>query len=336
MNSKERFFAAVKGEKADRIPVFPLLMSFAAKRHNINYKTFAQNGSALAEAQINIFEKYNIDAVSACSDAFRISADLGGDIIFEENSPPHLSQPLVTSEQELSDLMKADILKPGSRTADRVAAVRQMVSAIGNEGMVLGWVDMPFAEACSLCGVSGFMMMVYDEPELAHRILSFLTSHVINFAAAQIEAGAPMMGAGDAAASLISPEMYKEFVFPYEQMVCSACHKMGALVKLHICGDTSELIHTMAQLEADLFNVDHLVDFKTAANVYKNAGKAFKGNLNPVADMLQSTPEECVRKTNECIENSASGRYILSAGCEVPADVSDDVFNAFCSCGSNA
>ena len=32
MNSRERCFAALRGVPADRVPVFPLLMSFAANR----------------------------------------------------------------------------------------------------------------------------------------------------------------------------------------------------------------------------------------------------------------------------------------------------------------
>ena len=31
---------------------------------------------------------------------------------------------------------------------------------LGAECLVLGWVDMPFAEACSLVGVSRFMLML--------------------------------------------------------------------------------------------------------------------------------------------------------------------------------
>ena len=121
---------------------------------------------------------------------------------------------------------------------DRIKGVEEMNRAVGTECMVLGWVDMPFAEACSACGVSNFLMMLYDEPELAHKILNFLTDIVIEFAIAQIEAGAEMIGAGDAAASLISPQLYREFGLPYEQRVCEAIHKSGGLVKLHICGNT--------------------------------------------------------------------------------------------------
>jgi len=189
---------------------------------------------------------------------------------------------------------------------------------------------MPFAEACSLCGVSNFLTMLHDQPALAHRLLDFLTGIVIDFCQLQLEAGAPMIGAGDAAASLVSPAMYREYALPYEQRVCAAIHTGGGLVKLHICGNTRHLLADMVGTGADLFNVDHLVEFSLACEVYGEADKCFKGNLNPVADMLQATSEQCERLARERQHQAEGKRYMLSPGCEVPPGVSEEVFRAFC------
>ncbi|HVO70275.1 MAG TPA: uroporphyrinogen decarboxylase family protein, partial [Aggregatilineaceae bacterium] len=81
---------------------------------------------------------------------------------------------------------------------------------------------------------------------------------------------------------------------------------------------------------ADLFNVDHLVAFSAARRIYAAAQVCFKGNLDPVADMLQATPEHCQTQALTCIHMAAGARYMLSAGCEVPGHTSDEVFRAFC------
>ncbi|HEY5587180.1 MAG TPA: uroporphyrinogen decarboxylase family protein [Ruminiclostridium sp.] len=330
MNNKERFIAVINGMESDKVPVFPLLMSFSAKRYGVSYRQFASNGHILAESQLKVKEMFKIDAITACSDAFRVSADLGGDIVFPEDKPPYIARHLVKDENDFKHLKKPDVTNPKGRMADRIMGTSEMVKAIGDKCMVLGWVDMPFAEACSVCGVSEFMMMLYDEPELAHKLLDFLTDIVIEFAVAQVEVGSPMIGAGDATASLISPELYREFALPYEKRVCEAVHKAGGLVKLHICGNTVNLLESLVLSGADLFNVDHLVDLSLAINNYGKAGKAFKGNINPVEDMLFATPAECQSKALKCIQRAKGTRYILSAGCEVPADVTDEVFRAFC------
>jgi MtaA/CmuA family methyltransferase len=328
--------AAINGQAVDRTPVFPLLMFLSADRFGVSYKEFATHGSVLAQAQIKAYETFHIDAITACSDAFRISADLAPDkMVYPQDQPPHLSRPIVTTQADLDALLRIDVSNAKGRTFDRAKGVREMVRAVGDECLVLGWVDMPFAEACSVCGISEFMMMMYEDPELAHRILEFLTVTVIDFALLQIEMGAPMIGAGDAAASLVAPEMFREFALPYEQRVCQAIHTAGGLVKLHICGNTSKLMEDMVLSGADLFNVDHLVDFEQACRVYGNAGKCFKGNLDPVADIQCASPEKCHQTAVNRILASKNNRYMLSAGCEIPASTSDETFAAFCAAPLN-
>ena len=329
MTKKEHFIKVIKGEQTGRTPVFPLLMSFAAERYGVSYRTFASNGHALAEAQLMMAERFPIDAITVCSDAFRVSADLGGLIVFPEDKPPYLTKPLITSRDDLSVFQQTVMTKPDSRMRDRVKAVEELTRAAGDKLMVLGWVDMPFAEACSLCGLQNFLCMLYEDPELAHHILAELTQIVIKFATAQIDAGAEMIGAGDAAASLLSTELYREFACPYEHQVVQSIHDNKAMVKLHICGNTAHLLDDMISTGCDLFNVDHLVDLTTAATVYTNAGKAFKGNVDPVALLLQP-PGECARLARTCLEKAGARLYMLSAGCEIPAQASDENFLAFC------
>ena len=330
MNSKERCMAAIQGKPIDRVPVFPLLMFFAQSRHGISYRQFATDGRALAEAQLNIRERFPVDALTACSDAFRVAADLGAEMIYPEDRTPYAASPLIRRKSDLSRLGRPDPLRKGSRMADRTLSVKCMLEAVGQECLVLAWVDMPFAEACSLCGVSEFMLMLHDDPALAHAVLRFLSDIVVDFGLSQLQAGAPMIGAGDAAASLISPGQYREFALPYEQMVVDAMHSAGGLVKLHICGNTTHLLPDMIRTRADLFNVDHLVDFHKACSIYGREQLCFKGNLDPVADLMQATPAQCRDKCLDRFQAAAGLRYMLSPGCEVPAETSDEVFRAFC------
>ena len=320
--------AATHGDPVDRAPVFPLLMFFAASRAGLTYRQFAADGGALAQAQLALQAQYGLDAITACSDAFRLSAELGGEMGFPEDKPPYLQYPLVASLADIDGLGHPD--PTAGRLGDRVRAVAEMGQAAAGGFAVLGWVEMPFAEACNLCGVSDFMMLMVDDPEAAHRLLERLTAMEIDFAKAQIAAGADMIGAGDAAASLISPEMYTEFALPYERRVCEAIHAANSLVKLHVCGDTRALLPQMAACGADLFNVDHLVPLAQARAVYAAAGKCFKGNLDPVAQMMQAAPEECEAHALCCLAEAGDVPYMLSPGCEVPADTSDDVFRRFC------
>ena len=330
MDGHARFLAALQGEPVDRTPVFPLLMFFAADRAGLSYRCFATNGAALADAQLTMQARFQLDAISACSDAFRVAADLGGEMAYPETKPPHLAAPLVESPDDVDQLGRPDPTAPKGRMGDRVNAIRQMAAAAGGRCAVLGWIEMPFAEACALVGVQQFMMWLVDKPASAHRLLARLTEIEIAFGLAQAAAGADMIGAGDAAASLISPTMYREFALPYQQQVCAALHSGGTLVKLHICGNTNKLLADMATCGADLFNVDHLVPLAKARDVYGPAKKCYKGNLDPVQQMMQATPEQCLTAARACLATAAGTRFMLSPGCEIPADTPDAVLEAFC------
>ena len=276
MNSLQRFQHALRGEPVDHVPVFPLLMFFASNRAGISFRQFATDGHALAEAQLLMRERYPLDALTVCSDAFRVPADLGGEMAYPEDKTPFLVQPIIRTRSDLARLGRPDPTAPGSRMADRVKAIAELYRAVGQECPVLGWVDMPFAESCSLVGVSEFMLLLHDDPVLAHEILDTVTQIEIDFALAQLEAGAIMIGAGDAATSLISPPAYREFALPYEQRVIEAIHAAGGLVKLHICGNTTRSLEDMVHSGADLYNVDHMVPFERACQVYGAADACFK------------------------------------------------------------
>ena len=330
MNSKERCLATIHGQAVDRIPVFPLLMFFAREQAGITYREYATNGFALADAQLAVHDRFAVDAITACSDAYREAADLGAEMAFPEEKPPFARTPLVQSESDLAKLGRPDPMRQGSRMFDRVSGIEAMVKAVGDKCLVLGWVEMPFAGACSLVGVSEFMMLMVDDPALAHRILEFVTQVEIDFALAQVQAGAPMIGAGDAAASLISLRQYREFAMPYEQRVVNAVHDAGGMVKIHICGNTSHLLADLAQVGADLYNVDHLVNLEKACETYAAAGRCFKGNLDPVTQLMQATPEQCRAICAEKIRQASGCRFMLSAGCEVPEGTPVETFQEFC------
>ncbi|TFG65914.1 MAG: hypothetical protein E4H27_10380, partial [Anaerolineales bacterium] len=138
----------------------------------------------------------------------------------------------------------------------------------------------------------------------------------IAFAVAQVEAGADIIGIGDAVASQISPRMYRKLALPFEQRIIEAVHTKGALARLHICGDTSKILPDMAASGADIIDIDWMVDMERAAVAFAD-GPAVCGNVDPVRIMLRGTPEEVYAGVVDCMHKGGP-RCISAAGCEIP------------------
>jgi MtaA/CmuA family methyltransferase len=159
------------------------------------------------------------------------------------------------------------------------------------------------------------MMDLVTNPAWLKELLERCVEVEVSFAVAQVDAGAHIIGLGDAVASQVSPAMYREFALPYERRIFDAVRARGALARLHICGNTTHLLGDMAASGADIVDVDWMVDLGAAA---RSVGKAaICGNMDPVAVLLQGSPAQ-VREA--VLANAAAGgpRWISAAGCEVP------------------
>ena len=100
---------------------------------------------------------------------FRISADLGAQMVFPENQTPFAARPLIGDPADLGRLKAPDPMRPGSRMRQRIESVEILARSVGKEALVCGWVEMPFAEVCDWFGVQELMFLMMDEPGLVHQ-----------------------------------------------------------------------------------------------------------------------------------------------------------------------
>ncbi len=223
MNGRERLLAFLRGEPVDSLPLMPITMMFAADHVGVKYREYATDHHALVAAQIALADAYDVDYVSCISDPAREAADCGARVAMFDDQPPAI----VESDALLADKSRLDGLqapKPhaGPRMSDRVRAAARFRQQVGDRKLIEGWIEGPCAEAADLRGINTLMMDFYDDPDFVHQLFEFTLQLGIRFAQAQVEAGADLIGVGDAAASLVGPELYQRFVWPYEQRLVQA------------------------------------------------------------------------------------------------------------------
>jgi len=169
-----------------------------------------------------------------------------------------------------------------------------------------------------LRGINTLMLDFYDDPDFVRDLFEFTLEMELRFAKAQVDAGAEMIGVGDAAASLIGPQLYNEFVWPYEKRMVDAIHALGAKVRLHICGNTRKLLSSIGRLGCDIVELDSLSPINEA-RAQMGPKQVLLGNVNPVTVMRNGTPGLIFDEIAQC-HFEAGRAYIVGAGCEIPRD----------------
>jgi len=317
VNGRERILAMIEGRPVDHLPNMPITMMFAADQIGAKYRDYATDFRVLVEAQIRTAEAFNFDYVSVISDPGCEAADCGAAIKYFENQPPAVDE----TQARLADKASLAALKipeplGGGRMTNRVKGVALFKKRVGGEKMIEGWIEGPCAEAADLRGINTLMTDFYDDPAFVRDLFKFVVEMELRFACAQIDAGIDLMGIGDAAASLVGPAIYEEFVWPYEKKMVDGLHAMGTRVRLHICGNTRRILAGMGRLGCDIVDLDFMVPIAEAREKM-GPNQVLLGNLDPVRAVRDGTPESIADALAEC-HRQAGPRYIAGAGCEVP------------------
>jgi len=323
MTGRQRVLAVIDGLATDHLALMPITMMFAADVAGVHYREYATDFRVLADAQVRTAEKFEFDYVSAISDPAREASDLGAAVEWFDDQPPAI----IESHALLHDkttLLKTQAPDPsvGRRMSDRVKAVELLANQAGREKAVEGWVEGPCAMAADLRGLNTLMLDFFDDPAFVTDLFEFVVAMELRFADAQAKAGAALIGVGDAAASLIGPNLYRRYVFPYERRLIQGIRALGVKVRLHICGNTRKLFEDMGRLGADIVDLDWMAPISEAREAM-GGSQVLLGNIDPVRVLRDSDPDSVERAIGEC-HRAAGDRYIVGAGCEVPRGTPHD------------
>ena len=326
MNSYERVMNRIEGRKVDRLPNMCLTMMFAARQAGVSFGQYVTDYRLLAEGTLRCHERFGFDMVCAISDPMREAQGLGTILNIPEDGVPHAKEKRIKTLDDIDTLKVIDPSR-GERMNDRIEAIRLLKQKVGNDVPVVGWVEGAVAESCDLMGIQDFMMALMDEPERVEELMGICMEQCLLFAKAQVEAGADIIGLGDAASSLLGPALYEEYALPYQQQMVKAIQNMGAKVKLHICGNLNPVMEYVAQTGTDIIDLDYMVDIKRAAEILPETC-CISGNFDPVSVVFRGTPELIDKEVKRCLEIKDINRNIIAAGCEIPRDTPEENVHA--------
>lgn len=328
MTGRERILQHIEGRPVDRLPVMPITMQFACDLIGARYRDYETDYRVLAEGQLRVAEQFDFDYVNTMSDPGREAADCGAVLEYPENSPAALVEngAVLADKTKLAHLKIPDPLG-GGRMTNGIKGIALLREKVGADKAVEGWIEGPMAEAADLRGINTIMLDFYDDPKFVRDLFDFVVEMELRFAKAQIEAGIDLIGVGDAAASLVGPQIYEEFIWPSEKKLIDGLHALGTKARLHICGNTRFALKGMGALGCDIVDLDFLSPV-AEGRAKMGPNQVILGNVNPFAVVRQGQPADIMKAIAEC-HQQAGPRFIIGPGCEIPRDTPHENVRAF-------
>lgn len=300
--------ALLTGQPMDRHLVALLHAEFAAHAAGMTYRQSYTTAENLAQREINMYRQFKVDFVAVNYLSLRV-----------------FNTQLIKSLEEVENLS----IEPYRFDEDKkqqlnYKAIELIHDQIGKQSNILYGISGPLTLARYLLPIEMILKGMRKKPEMVHALLRFTTDIILemvkhfgvlphlNF----------MIYDPVASGSLISPKQYREFSLPYTQEIVQEMQKTSALNFLHVCGDTTKNLDTLAETGIEVLSLDQKVDL-TVAKEKVGDRVTLMGNIDPVSSLLFGNPQQIQSEVQHLIDgvgDSPKG-LIVGSGCGVPANV---------------
>jgi uroporphyrinogen decarboxylase len=328
MPPRERVLSAFKLEKQREVPV-TIYGGGAWTIYNSGntFVSLSKDPKKMAQVLIDTYRKMGWDMVFVGSGYNNyLASALGGEIKAREGAVPDLKEPFINSEDDLKAINLSSVERdPVIQTVWE--ATRIVASELGDEVVVTATAWGPFTFAAQLRGVENLMRDVYKRPELARKVIELSREAITMFYAPIVEDGTievVALAEPTASGDLISKRHFEAFVLPALQKFTSDMKKMRVYTFLHICGNTTDKLDSIAESGVDLISIDSKVDLAISKKVFSGT-MCLGGNVNPVSVMKGGTAKDVETASLQCLRNASSGGgYFLMPGCDIPPSVPEE------------
>jgi uroporphyrinogen decarboxylase len=319
---KKRVSAAFKktfsdqSPELDRVPAYIFSGSCNAKLVGATIREFLQDPQVFAKAQIAAYERYKPDIMIMMWDLCMDIEAMGNELRYPEDGLSVVTKKYLDDKGKLSSLKVPDPHKDGRLPGylDACVETKKFVTEAPVSAVIAG----PWTIAMGLRGATNLIIDSKKDPNYVHELMRICTEATRKFTEALAEAGIGI-GYSEAPAScdLISPSMYRDFVFPYHKDLITYFNEKKIGVGLHVCGNANPILEDLVNTGASNISVDSGTVLKKAADTFSRKAVLI-GNV-PTECFLADSKEMMKNAIRACLEQAPKNSgYILAPGCEVP------------------
>ncbi|MDO8439464.1 MAG: uroporphyrinogen decarboxylase family protein, partial [Telluria sp.] len=223
----DTFLRALMRQPTDYTPIWLMrqagryLPEYRATRARAgSFLALAKNPEMATEVTLQPLDRYPLDAAILFSDILTVPDAMGLGLSFAEGEGPRFAHPL-RDEKAVMALQQPDL----SSLQYVFDAVTQIRVALQGRVPLIGFSGSPWTLACYMVEGGGsddfrtVKAMLYNRPDLMHRILSINAASVAAYLNAQVEAGAQALMIFDTWGGALADGVYQRFSLDYMKEV---------------------------------------------------------------------------------------------------------------------
>ncbi|MBW9257307.1 MAG: uroporphyrinogen decarboxylase [Candidatus Thiodiazotropha sp. (ex. Lucinisca nassula)] len=288
----DRFLRALAREPVDMTPVWMMrqagryLPEYRATRAKAgSFMDLCKNPELACEVTLQPLDRYPLDAAILFSDILTVPDAMGLGLYFTTGEGPRFERP-VTDEAAVEALGLPDMAEDLGYVMDAVSTIRR---ELDGRVPLIGFSGSPWTLATYMVeggGTKNFSKvkgMMFNRPELMHRLLEKVATAVTAYLNAQIEAGAQALMIFDTWGGALTPQHYQSFSLDYMARILDGLTKQADGRKIPTILFTKGgglWLEKMADTGCDGLGVDWTLSLADARSRVGDR-VALQGNLDP-------------------------------------------------------
>jgi uroporphyrinogen decarboxylase len=209
-----------------------------------------------------------------------------------------------------------------------VDEINKTAEDYGEKGLIRGHISVfdgfgqpgCWQDACCLYGTENLIMATFEDAEWVHSFLTILQNRKRVYIESLKGAKYDLLelGGGDASTTVISPDIFNEFVAPYDAPLIDEAHKSGQRIVYHTCGGMMPILEDISAMKPDAMETFTPVGMGGDMNL-KEAKKRIGDKVCMIGGFDQyhffkdCSEKETRREVRRCFEEAGKGgRFILS------------------------
>jgi uroporphyrinogen decarboxylase len=327
LSSMERVLTAVGHREPDRVPLLLLPTLHGARELGLPIKDYFSRPEQVAEGQLRLRRRYGHDCLYSFYYAAIETEAWGGEVLFRDDGPPNAGPPLVRSADDIPRLQPPPVEDvPCLRRV--LETTRLLAAEARGEVPTIGVVMSPFSLPVMQLGFEAYLDLIHERRDLFDVLMQRNQTFCIDWANAQIAAGANAICYFDplSSSSMVPRELFLETGYRLAQQTIA---RIQAPVAMHFAsGEIRPIIDDLPAVGAAMLGVSCKDDLQ-ALKQHARGKVALFGDLNGI-EMRRWTADQAEAEVKRAIAAAGRGGGFIIADNhgEIPLQVPDEVLMA--------